>query len=204
MESAFPYLLWYGFRDSSGWRIDLVDPVWQDEGDFAFSWPLISAGWWCIPRISYYPYYDASGYREKYAELTPFKPTNTLWHAIRKGPDNWEEQEYITAGIGPCARFLADKKGYLHFLFETPGTEDLWYATTRPDVGVFESLPEPEPGLVLISAPSGFWITGYSGEVRIYDPAGRLVLIKEIKGKTLISPLKLGFISLLLEDRRAR
>jgi len=113
MESAFPYLLWYGFRDSSGWRIDLVDPVWQDEGDFAFSWPLISADWWCIPRISYYPYYDASGYREKYAELTPFKPTNTLWHAIRKGPDNWEEQEYITARIGPCSRFLADKKGYL-------------------------------------------------------------------------------------------
>ncbi|MGB9590426.1 MAG: T9SS type A sorting domain-containing protein, partial [Candidatus Hydrothermia bacterium] len=41
-------------------------------------------------------------------------------------------------------------------------------------------------------APGGFWISGYSGLAQIYDPAGRLVLSREIKGETLISPLGPG------------
>lgn len=81
-----------------------------------------------------------------------------------------------------------DKQDYLHLVFEGD-EETIYYATMNPDNGITESSPEPKPSLVLIPTSQGFWITGCEGEARIYDPAGRFVLGKEIKGKTLISPL---------------
>lgn len=57
---------------------------------------------------------------------------------------------------------------------------------------VEEGQAKPKEKLALVPAPGGFWITGYEGPAWIYDPAGRLVLSREIKGKTLISPLRSG------------
>ncbi len=59
-------------------------------------------------------------------------------------------------------------------------------------------------GLKALPAPSGFFISGYEGEARIYDPAGRLVISKEIKGKTLISPLSPGIYFVVAGKERAK
>ncbi len=69
---------------------------------------------------------------------------------------------------------------------------------------VEEGLAKPEEKLALVPAPGGFWITGYEGPAQIYDPAGRLVLKKEIKGKTMISPLRPGVYFVVAGMERAR
>jgi len=69
---------------------------------------------------------------------------------------------------------------------------------------VEEGLAKSEEKLTLFPAPGGFYITGYSGLARIYDPAGRLLLSKEIKGKTLISPLRPGIYFVVAGRQRAR
>ena len=55
---------------------------------------------------------------------------------------------------------------------------------------VEEGPARPGGKLMLLPAPGGFWITGYEGPAQIYDPVGRLIMSKEVKGKTLISPLE--------------
>ncbi len=57
---------------------------------------------------------------------------------------------------------------------------------------VSEDTHEAGSELALLPAPGGFYITGYKGPAQIYDPAGRLILTKEIKGKTRIEPLRPG------------
>jgi len=69
---------------------------------------------------------------------------------------------------------------------------------------VKEGPARPDGKLTLLPAPGGFWITGYEGPALIYDPAGRLVLSKEIKGKTLISPLRPGVYFVVAGKQRAR
>ena len=69
---------------------------------------------------------------------------------------------------------------------------------------VEEGPAKPEEKLVLPPAPGGFYITGYDGPTEIYDPAGRLVLSKEIKGKTLIGPLRPGVYFVMAGRQRAR
>ncbi len=69
---------------------------------------------------------------------------------------------------------------------------------------VEEGLAKPEKKLTLLPAAGGFWITGYEGPAQIYDPAGRLVLSKEIKGKALISPLRPGVYFVVAGMERAR
>ncbi len=68
---------------------------------------------------------------------------------------------------------------------------------------VKEGSAKPEEKLALLPAPGGFYITGYEGPVQIYDPAGRFVLSKEIKGKTLISPLRPGVYFVVAGRERA-
>ena len=60
------------------------------------------------------------------------------------------------------------------------------------------------PGLTILPSPSGFWISGYEGEAQIYDPAGRLVIKKEIRGKTLVSPLSPGVYFVVAGEERAK
>jgi len=69
---------------------------------------------------------------------------------------------------------------------------------------VEEGPAKPEGKLALLPAPGGFWITGYEGPTEIYDPAGRLVLAKEIKGKTLISPMRPGVYFVVAREEKAR
>lgn len=69
---------------------------------------------------------------------------------------------------------------------------------------VEEGQAKPEEKLALVPAPGGFWITGYEGPAWIYDPAGRLVLSREIKGKTLISPLRSGVYFVVAGKERAK
>ncbi|MEO0248608.1 MAG: hypothetical protein ABIN58_03485 [candidate division WOR-3 bacterium] len=69
---------------------------------------------------------------------------------------------------------------------------------------VEEGPTKPEGNLALIPAPGGFWITGYEGTADIYDPAGRLILSKEIKGKALISPLSPGVYFVIARKERAK
>jgi hypothetical protein len=71
-------------------------------------------------------------------------------------------------------------------------------------VDVKEGPVKPEEKLALLPALGGFWITGYKGEAWIYDPAGRLVLSKEIEGKTLIGPLRPGVYFVVAGRQRAR
>ncbi|MGC8894745.1 MAG: hypothetical protein ACP5QG_07870 [candidate division WOR-3 bacterium] len=60
------------------------------------------------------------------------------------------------------------------------------------------------PGLTILPAPSGFWISGYEDEAQVYDPAGRLVLSEEIKGRTRIGPLRPGVYFLVAGRERAK
>jgi len=237
VEGMWPvWMLWYGFRDSSGWRIDTVDPVWEDDGDFCFSTCDITVDWWGTPYILYWPWYDWGGYKDKYAALTPFgwiveypgldgggyttsnyavtpdstvhtisvHGDKTLWHAVRHGPNDWEEVEYIAPGIWPVC-LNADRDGYLHFLyFLSPSSYDLWYATNNPDVGVSESSSATRENLILLMAPSGFWVADYSGPVSVYDATGRLILSRDIKGKTLVSPLNSGVYFVVGGKQRGR
>ena len=71
-------------------------------------------------------------------------------------------------------------------------------------VDVEEGPAEPGEKLALLPAPGGFWISGYSGLAQIYDPAGRLVLRKEVKAKTLIGPLRPGVYFVVAGRERAR
>jgi len=84
---------------------------------------------------------------------------------------------------------------------------------TTPDLAIMDVCPPnlaeetgapPSGSLTLLPAPGGFYITGYEGSARIYDPAGRLVLSQEINGKTLISPLKPGVYFVVAGKGRAR
>jgi len=58
--------------------------------------------------------------------------------------------------------------------------------------------------LKVLMAQSGFWVSGYEGEAQIYDPAGRLVLSREIKGKTLMGPLSPGVYFVVAGKERAK
>jgi hypothetical protein len=69
---------------------------------------------------------------------------------------------------------------------------------------VKEGPARPGGKLTLVPAPGGFYISGYSGSAKIYDPAGRLILSKEINGKTLIGPLRPGVYFVIAGRQRAR
>ncbi len=113
----------------------------------------------------------------------------------------------VTGGTGGEISVLymaIDKQGYLHLGHQSSVDNNIYYATTNPEIRITESPPEPKPSLVLIPATRGFWITGCSGEAMIYDPAGRLVLKKEIRGKTLINPLRPGVYFVVAGKERGR
>jgi len=69
---------------------------------------------------------------------------------------------------------------------------------------VEEGAPEPRESLALLPALHGFIISGYIGPARIYDPAGRLILRKEIKDRTRIGPLSPGIYFVVAGGQRAR
>ena len=125
----------------------------------------------------------------------------TQWHPVGKYP--------ATTDAGPCDPVwyttLVSLDGVNWSTICTYYMDYRWVMElilTPADVE--EEPAKPEGKLALLPAPGGFWITGYSGEARIYDPAGRLVLSKEIRGKTLISPLGPGVYFVMAEKQRGK
>lgn len=173
----------YAFKDASGWHAEFIN---DDPDDL----------WWSTSLAI-----DSLGA----VHAAKSDPTG-IYHMIRYPGDTlWYNAERIdTFTDAQRIQIAIDGEEYLHVVFTAGDNQKLVYATTNPGIGITESLPEPEPGLVLISAPSGFYITSYSGEARIYDPVGRLVLAREINGKTLMGPLKPGVYFVVAGKQKAR
>jgi len=94
-----------------------------------------------------------------------------------------------------------------------------WFTTSIPDPPYYTNItsvvhltegqaiaenPGQGQGIRIAMAPSGFLISGYEGEARVYDPAGRLILTREIKSKALIGPLKPGVYFVVAGRQRAK
>ena len=124
----------------------------------------------------------------------------TQWHA--------QGQEPATGDGGPCdpyytTLFSVDGitwQSACNYVFMSRWVMEL--ILTPSDVE--EGPAKPEGKLTLLPAPGGFWITGYKGLAQIYNPAGHLVLKREIKGKTLISPLKPGVYFVVAGKQKVR
>jgi len=182
-----PYYYGQGYRGKFAWRDS--SGVWHREymDTLGFIYGLFAV--------------DTSG-----TIHIPFADSTGIYHYTRHLPDTaWFKGERIDTftDVGRM-RMAMDKDGYFHLVFLANSWKKLVYATTRPGVGISEPPQEPKPSLVLIPASHGFWITGYSGQAQIYDPAGRLILSKEIKGKTLISPLRPGVYFVMAGKEKAR
>ncbi len=100
-----------------------------------------------------------------------------------------------------------------YFAQWTPDTSLVSLAVITPGFTVTDLCPpavaeknigEPRGQIKLLPGPGGFYIAGYEGPAQIYNPAGRLVLAREIKGKTLISPLRPGVYFVVAGNQRSR
>ena len=125
----------------------------------------------------------------------------TQWHA--------QGQEPATTDAGPCASwdcsYLASLDGVNWVTLCSYYMDYNWVMELiLTPLDVEEGPAKPSERFALIPAPGGFWITGYKGLVQIYDPAGRLALSKEIKGKTLISPMRPGVYFVVAGKDRGR
>ncbi len=127
---------------------------------------------------------------------------NVKWLYRKDGESPWP-------GIygDACYSLLPDNRGGVFAMgriFKADTTAILYLVHLADTTGGISEGAQNAPGFVLTLAPSGFWISGYDGEVQIYDPAGRLVISKEIRGKTLISPLSPGVYFVVAGKERAR
>jgi len=105
----------------------------------------------------------------------------------------------------PCGDWISEDGVQWKHLSDYPGYDYNWVMELiLTPLDVEEGPAKPEEKLILLPAPGGFWITGYEGEAWIYGPAGRLVLKREIKDKTLISPLRPGVYFVMAGKERAR
>ena len=139
----------------------------------------------------------------------PVSPSGAVYHWYKPAgqPGPWDYEKVDTAQAQFAFRlFLScDHQNYLHMAYYWMNHPDVFYATTNPDIGVWEAPPsEPRQSLILSMAPSGFWVAGYSGPVSIYDATGRLILSRDIKGKTLVSPLRPGVYFVKAGRQRGR
>ncbi len=122
----------------------------------------------------------------------------TQWHA--------QGQEPATLDDGPChpwysTVFSVDGVNWESACTSYSGNWVMELILTPLDV---QEGPARHKGkLALVPAARGFYITGYEGPALIYDPAGRLVLSKEIKGKALISPLRPGVYFVIAGKEKA-
>ncbi len=106
-----------------------------------------------------------------------------------------------------CYSLLPDNRGgvFAMGIIYRADTTPVQYLVHLADTS--SEVPESaqaRPDLTIIPAPFGFYITGPSGEARIYDSAGRLVMAREIKGKTLISPLVPGVYFVVAGKERTK
>ena len=106
-----------------------------------------------------------------------------------------------------CFSLLPDNRGGVFAMgriFSADSTAIQYLVHLADTTGGISEGAQSRPGLLLTPALSGFFISGYEGEAMIYDPAGRLVLSREIKGKTLIGPLSPGVYFVVAGRQRAK
>ncbi|MEO0248559.1 MAG: hypothetical protein ABIN58_03235 [candidate division WOR-3 bacterium] len=124
----------------------------------------------------------------------------TQWHAPGHYP--------ATTDAGPCYPYyasLASVDGVNWGPICTYYFDYRWVMELiLTPLDVEEGPAKPEEKMRFLPAPGGFYITGYEGPAQIYDPAGRLILSKEVKGKTLIGPLRPGVYFVVAGRQRAR
>jgi len=174
----------YAFGDSLGWHAEFINDSPDDI-------------WWSMSLAV-----DSSGV----VHAAKSDPTG-IYHMIHYPGDTlWYEAERIdTFSDAGRIQIAIDNQDYLHVVFTVGNETKLIYATTNPEVGTREaSPPEPSRTLMLSMAPSGFLISGYSGPVRVYDATGRLLLSREIKGKTLVGPLNPGVYFVKAGEQREK
>ncbi len=98
---------------------------------------------------------------------------------------------------------------YVQERFTAPDTAIPYYTNITSVVHLTDGQAIAEnPGkgqeIRVLMAPDGLWVSGYEGEVRIYDPAGRLIIKREISVKTLIGPLSPGVYFVVAGKERAK
>ena len=106
-----------------------------------------------------------------------------------------------------CYGLLPDLQGgvfAMGVLYDSAMTPIQYIVHLADTTGEVSEHASGTPGLTILPSPSGFWISGYEGEAQIYDPAGRLVIKKEIRGKTLVSPLSPGVYFVVAGEERAK
>ena len=127
---------------------------------------------------------------------------DTTYHIYRDPSDgSWHKQ--VIMPVGGKGSIAVDSDGYLHAAI-IHNYHEIYYMTTNPNIGVSETKTVPQPSLILSPVPHGFVISGYSGPAQIYDPAGRLILTKNIKGKTRIGPLRPGVYMVVAGRQRGK
>jgi len=170
--------------------------AWKEDTTYHGPWRREPYPWQITSMVM-----DTAGIRHAVAA-----DSTGIYHVLRyPGDTAWQTWELIAPVPNAGKRQMAiDRFGYLHLVFTDASDSTLYYATTNPEIGITEFPPEPRPELILIPTHQGFFISGHSGPARIYDPAGRLVLAREIKGKTLISPLMPGVYFVVAGKQRAR
>jgi len=114
------------------------------------------------------------------------------WYKVA-GENYWNTEPIGNISNSPRLRMCVDKQDYLHLFAQDWDLSFIYYATTNPDIGLWEaSSHESRQSLILSMVPSGFMISGYTGPVQVYDATGRLLMSRDVRGKTLISPLRPG------------
>ena len=106
-----------------------------------------------------------------------------------------------------CYGLLPDLQGgvfAMGVLYDSAMTPIQYIVHLADTTGEVSEHASGTPGLTILPSPSGFWISGYEGEAQIYDPAGRLVIKKEIRGKTLVRPLSPGVYFVVAGKERAK
>ena len=121
---------------------------------------------------------------------------NVSWIFQKHGPlHHWDA----------CYKVLPDNRGgvfAMGLLNNTDSTFIQYIVHLVDDQEVAETGGGELMRLSMVS--SGFLISGYEGPVQVYDATGRLILSREITGKTLISPLNRGVYFVIAGKQKAK
>ncbi len=122
--------------------------------------------------------------------------------AVKLFPTGARDWEYPWPDSGAFVSVATDTSGGVYIA----GTwnNDLQVIKLKDSLTTVQEGHTGDSRFLLTLGSGGFFISGYEGDAMIYDPVGRLVLSKDIKGKTLISPLRPGVYFVVAGKERAR
>ena len=127
---------------------------------------------------------------------------DTTYHMYRDpGPHgSWHRE--VAMPLGGGGNLAIDSEGYLHAALIRSYSE-IYYLTTRPDVGTPELQAPTENEMKLSPGTGCLYITGYQGLVRVYDPVGRLILSQKVSGRARLAPLSPGVYLVVAGEQSA-